>query len=104
MYIISYFMFSDAVSTISQISSIVQGQITGFSPRLITMLSLVTAITSILGCLLFLWLSHAFHFSTKTSLLVIIVLTAVVPLWGCFGISMDHFGIKVCFRGWRGAL
>lgn len=95
MYIFAYFMFSDAVSTISQMTTIITGEITSFSAVQITLQSLVTAITSIIGCLFFLWISKRFQVKTKTNLLVIVVTTALVPVWGCFGISMTNFGIKV---------
>lgn len=88
-------MFSDAVSTINQMTSIIQGEMTGFSAQQMTIFGLVTAITSIIGCLMFLWLSKRFKIRTKTSLLLIVGLTGVVPLWGCFGIHFENFGIRV---------
>jgi hypothetical protein len=45
--------------------------------------------------LFFLWISKTFKVRTKTSLLMIVILTGMVPVWGCFGIHFDHFGIKV---------
>lgn len=95
MYIFAYFMFSDAVSTIGQMISIIQGELTGFSAQQNAIFNLVTAITSIIGCLFFLWISKTFKVRTKTSLLMIVILTGMVPVWGCFGIHFDHFGIKV---------
>ncbi|GAA5801339.1 autophagy-related protein 22-like protein [Helicostylum pulchrum] len=100
LYIFAYFMFSDAVSTINQMTSIIQGELTGFSAQQNTIFGLVTAITSILGCLLFLWISKRFKIRTKTSLLIIVALTGVVPLWGCFGIHFDNFGIKTHRELW----
>lgn len=88
-------MFSDAVSTIGQMTSIIQVQITSFSAKQNTLLGLITAVTSIIGCLFFLWFSKRFNISTKTNLLIIVVLTSMVPIWGCFGIHFDNFGIKV---------
>lgn len=95
MYIFAYFMFSDAVSTIGQMATIIQGELTGFSAQQNAIFSFISAVTSILGCLFFLWLSKTFHIRTKTSLLMIVVLTGVIPVWGCFGIGFDNFGIKV---------
>lgn len=95
MYIFAYFMFSDAVSTIGQMTSIIQGELTGFSAQQNAIFSFTTAVTSILGCLFFLWMSKTFHIRTKTSLLIIVILTGVIPVWGCFGIQFDNFGIKV---------
>jgi MFS-type transporter involved in bile tolerance (Atg22 family) len=95
MYIFAYFMFSDAVSTIGQMSTIIQGELTNFSAQQNAIFSLVTAITSIVGCLSFLWISKKFNIKTKTSLLIIVVLTGFIPVWGCFGIRFDNFGIKV---------
>ncbi|KAI8080174.1 autophagy-related protein 22-like protein [Gilbertella persicaria] len=100
MYILAYFMFSDAVSTIGQMSTIIQGELTGFSPQQNVIFGLVTAITSILGCLFFLWMSQVFKIRTKTSLLSIVVLTGLVPVWGCFGIYFDQFGIKTHRELW----
>lgn len=98
MYIVSYFMFSDAISTINQMTSIIQGEVVSFSAQLLTLYGLITAITSIMGCLLFLWIQKQFKVKTKTNLLIIIVTTAIVPIWGCFGISMDNFGLKVTLK------
>lgn len=100
MYIFSYFMFSDAVSTISQMTGIIQAEITGFSPQLNVVFGLVGAVTSIIGCLFFLWLSKQFKIKVKTSLLMIVVLTGVIPVWGCFGIKHDNFGIKTMNELW----
>ncbi|KAI8380191.1 autophagy-related protein 22-like protein [Blakeslea trispora] len=100
MYILSYFMFSDAVSTITQMTTIIQGELTGFSPQQNVLFGLVTAITSIIGCLLFLWISKTFQVRTKTTLLAIIVLTGLVPVWGCFGIQFDRFGIRTHNELW----
>ncbi|ORY91851.1 autophagy-related protein 22-like protein [Syncephalastrum racemosum] len=100
LYIFSYFMFSDAVSTINQMSSIIQGEIVSFSAQQITIIGLITAVTSIIGCVGFLWVSRTFQIKTKTTLLTIVILTTVVPVWGCFGISMDNFGIKTKWELW----
>lgn len=98
MYIFAYFMFSDAVSTIGQMTSIIQGELTGFSAQQNAIFSFISAVTSILGCLFFLWLSKTFHIRTKTSLIMIVVLTGIIPVWGCFGIRFDNFGIKVRYQ------
>ncbi|KAI9497101.1 autophagy-related protein 22-like protein [Zychaea mexicana] len=100
MYIFSYFMFSDAVSTINQMTSIITAEVTNFSALQVTLLGLVTSTTSIVGCVLFLCLSKTFNIKTKTNLLIIVVLTSVVPLWGCFGIGMDNFGLKTTWELW----
>ncbi|CAO0802148.1 unnamed protein product [Mucor circinelloides] len=100
MYIFAYFMFSDAVSTIGQMTTIIQGELTGFSAQQNAIFSFISAVTSILGCLFFLWLSKTFHIRTKTSLLMIVVLTGVIPVWGCFGIGFDNFGIKTHWELW----
>lgn len=93
-------MFADAVSTMNQMINITQAQITGFNAQQITILNLASAITSIIGCLFFLWLSKRFGVRTKTNLLIIIGLTGVVPLWGCFGISLKKFGIRNTWELW----
>lgn len=95
LYIFSYFMFSDAVNTINSMISIVQGEITSFSAQQVTLLNLISAVCSIIGCLVFLVISQKFGVKTKTNLLIILTLSAVVPVWGCFGIGLDNFGIKV---------
>lgn len=100
MYIFAYFMFSDAVNTTNSMITILQGEITSFSAQQVTLLNLASAITSIIGCLAFLYVSKTFKFRTKTTLLVIISLSAVVPIWGCFGIGLDNFGIKKQWELW----
>ncbi|KAG0188546.1 hypothetical protein DFQ28_004703 [Apophysomyces sp. BC1034] len=100
MYIISYFMFSDAVSTTNQMINIVQGEITSFSAKQVTILNLASAVSSIVGCFFFLWVAKRFKVRTKTNLLVIVILSGIVPIWGCFGISLDNFGIKTNWELW----
>lgn len=100
LYIFAYFMFSDAVSTINQMIAITQAQITSFNAQQITILNLASAVTSIIGCLFFLWLSKRFGVRTKTNLLIIILLTGVVPVWGCFGIGLKNFGIRTTWELW----
>ncbi|KAI9273228.1 autophagy-related protein 22-like protein [Helicostylum pulchrum] len=100
MYIFAYFMFADAVSTMNQMIGITQAQITGFNAQQLTILNLASAVTSILGCLFFLWLSKRFGIRTKTNLLLIVGLTTVVPIWGCFGIGLKNFGIRTTWELW----
>lgn len=100
LYIFAYFMFADAVSTTNSMIGITQGQITNFSPQQVTILNLASAITSIIGCLLFLWIAKRFGVKTKTNLMIIVFLTGIVPLWGCFGIGLDNFGIKTTWELW----
>ncbi|KAG2205082.1 hypothetical protein INT47_002176, partial [Mucor saturninus] len=100
MYIISYFMFADAISTTNQMIGITQAQITDFNAQQITILNLASAVTSIIGCLFFLWLSKRFGVKTKTNLLIIVGLSGVVALWGCFGIRFNNFGIKTTWELW----
>ncbi|CAO3618234.1 unnamed protein product [Mucor fragilis] len=100
LYIFAYFMFSDAVSTINQMIAITQAQITSFNAQQLTILNLASSVTSIIGCLFFLWLSKRFGVRTKTNLLIIILLTGVVPLWGCFGIGLKNFGIRTTWELW----
>ncbi|KAI7864760.1 autophagy-related protein 22-like protein [Spinellus fusiger] len=100
MYIISYFMFSDAVSTTNQMVAILQGEITNFSAQQVTILNLASAVTSIIGCFFFLWIAKRFKIRTKTNLLIIIFMSALIPLWGCFGIGLSNFGIKTTWELW----
>ncbi|CEJ04281.1 hypothetical protein RMCBS344292_18248 [Rhizopus microsporus] len=100
MYLIAYFMFSDGVSTISQMQGIIQGQLTSFSAKEGTLMGLVSAITSIMGCLMFLWIAKFFQLKTKTSLLIIMATTGLVAVWGSFGIAFDNFGIKTKSELW----
>lgn len=99
LYILSYFMFSDAVSTTNQMINITQGQITSFSAQQVTILNLASAVTSILGCFFFLWLSKI-GVKTKTNLLIIVALSGVVAVWGCFGIGLTNFGIRTNWELW----
>ncbi|KAI8146830.1 autophagy-related protein 22-like protein [Fennellomyces sp. T-0311] len=100
LYILAYFMFSDAINTTNQMISIVQGEITSFSAQQVTIMNLASAVTSIIGCLGFLWVSKTFGVRTKTNLLIILTLTGIVSVWGCFGIGLDNFGIKKTWELW----
>ncbi|KAI8069525.1 autophagy-related protein 22-like protein [Gongronella butleri] len=100
LYIISYFMFIDGVNSISTMQTFVQNQITSFSATQTAVMGLITAITSIMGCLFFLFLAKRFNVRTKTNLMIIVVTTGIVPIWGCFGIGLDNFGLKTPWELW----
>lgn len=100
MYIFSYFLFSDGVSTTNQMIGIIQGNITNFSARQTTILNLASAVTSIIGCLGFLYASKQFGIRTKVNLVIIIALSGVIAVWGCFGIGLDNFGFKKVWELW----
>lgn len=94
IYIFAYFMFADAVSTMNQMIAIIQAQITSFNAQQITILNLASAVTSIIGCLFFLWIQKQFGIKTKTNLMIIIFLTGVIPFIGCFGIATSFTNMR----------
>ncbi|KAI9304960.1 autophagy-related protein 22-like protein [Cunninghamella echinulata] len=100
LYIFSYFLFSDAVSTTNSMVGIIQGNLTTFGGRQITILNLASAVSSIVGCLLFLFISKKFGVRTKVNLIIIVILSGVVSVWGCFGIGLDNFGFKNVWELW----
>ncbi|KAI8344349.1 vacuole effluxer Atg22 like-domain-containing protein [Chlamydoabsidia padenii] len=97
---LNYFCFSDGVNAISTYQTYIQNQVTGFSATLTTGMGLVGAVTSLIGCFFFLHLQNHFDFSTKTNLMIIVIFTAMIPVWGCFGIGLDHFGIRTEWELW----
>ncbi|CAO3614360.1 unnamed protein product [Cunninghamella blakesleeana] len=100
LYIFSYFLFSDAVSTTNTMIGIIQGNVTTFDARQTTILNLASAVSSIVGCLAFLLISKKFGVRTKTNLIIIVVLSGVVSVWGCIGIGVDNFGLKTIWELW----
>ncbi|RUS25151.1 autophagy-related protein 22-like protein [Jimgerdemannia flammicorona] len=87
LYIIAYFMFSDGVSTINSLLGT-------------TLLNLVTGIASILGCVVLLWFQKLVGLSTKWALMIILGATALIPLWGTFGIGFTTWGIHTKTELW----
>lgn len=79
---------------------IIQGNLTTFGGRQITILNLASAVSSIVGCLLFLFISKKFGVRTKINLIIIVILSGVVSVWGCFGIGLDNFGFKNVWELW----
>ncbi|CAO3585772.1 unnamed protein product [Absidia cylindrospora] len=100
MYFASFFMFSDGVNAISSMQTFIQNDVTSFSATQTVVQGFITAITSIIGCLFFLLLAKRFNVSTKTNLMIILVTTGVIPIWGCFGIGMENFGLKTNWELW----
>ncbi|KAI8086410.1 autophagy-related protein 22-like protein [Halteromyces radiatus] len=100
LYIVSYFLFTDGVNAISVLQQFLQNEITDFSATANAGMGLVTAVFSLIGCFFFLFLAKQFTLSTKTILMTIVVTTGILPLWGCFGIGMDNFGIKTVWELW----
>lgn len=79
---------------------IIQGNITTFDARQTTILNLASAVSSIVGCLLFLYISKRFGVRTKINLIIIVILSGVVAVWGCLGIGLDNFGLKTIWELW----
>ncbi|KAK9764088.1 hypothetical protein K7432_008712 [Basidiobolus ranarum] len=100
MYFIAYFLFSDGIATINQMIGILQGQITSFDGTELTLLNLVSAVTSIIGCMGMLYLQKALKVRTKHALLGILFASALVPIWGCFGIKFTSWGIHTRIELW----
>lgn len=100
LYILSYFMFGDGVNATSNLQNYIQNNITSFSATQTAVMGLITAITSIFGCLFFLFLARQYNVSTKTNLMIIVITSGIVPIWGCFGIGLDNFGIKTKWELW----
>ncbi|ORY00865.1 MFS general substrate transporter [Basidiobolus meristosporus CBS 931.73] len=100
MYFIAYFLFSDGIATINQMIGIIQAQITSFDGTELTLLNLVSAVTSIIGCISMLYLQKVLKIRTKIALLCILGASALVPIWGCFGISFTSWGIHTRTELW----
>ncbi|KAI8344348.1 autophagy-related protein 22-like protein [Chlamydoabsidia padenii] len=100
LYFFSYFLFSDGVNAISSMQTYIQNDITSFSATQTVVQGFITAITSIIGCFFFLFLSKRFNVSTKANLMTILITTAVVPIWGSFGIGFSNFGMKTQWELW----
>ncbi|KAI8070320.1 autophagy-related protein 22-like protein [Gongronella butleri] len=100
LYIFSYFLFADAVTTTNVMIGIIQGNVTEFNNLQLTILNLASAASSIVGCLMFLVLSKKFGVRTKLNLFIIVTLSMVVAIWGCIGISSDKFGFKNVWELW----
>jgi MFS-type transporter involved in bile tolerance (Atg22 family) len=96
----AFFMFSDGVNAISSMQTYIQNDITSFSATQTVVQGFITAITSIIGCLMFLVLAKRYNVSTKTNLMIIVVATGIVPIWGCFGIGFSNFGIRTNWELW----
>jgi len=79
---------------------IIQGQLTSFNALQLTLLNLVSAIASIIGCIFLLWLQKKLGMSTKWSLFAIIGATSLIPLWGSFGIGFTTWGIRTETELW----
>ncbi|KAI8328055.1 autophagy-related protein 22-like protein [Chlamydoabsidia padenii] len=100
LYLLAFFMFSDGVNAISSMQTYIQNDITSFSATQTVVQGFITAITSIIGCLMFLLLAKKYNVSTKTNLMIIVIATGIVPIWGCFGIGFDNFGIRTTWELW----
>jgi MFS-type transporter involved in bile tolerance (Atg22 family) len=101
IYIISYFLFSDATVTMNSLIGVIQNDITGFNGFKITLVNFVSAITSIIGCVSVLSIQKYFDLRTKTMLMAILLATLILPLWGSFGLNQEwNFGIRTETELW----
>lgn len=100
LYIISYFISSDAFNTTGQLITVVQNKVTSFSTPQATAFGLSNAAGSIVGCLSFWYIQKWFKISTKTMLQVCNVCIFLVPLWGCVGIGSTRVGMHTVPEFW----
>ncbi|ORX53653.1 hypothetical protein DM01DRAFT_1374468 [Hesseltinella vesiculosa] len=99
-FILANFLFGDAVTTIDQMMSIVQGELSHFSTENTVLMGIMYGVASICGCLFFLWLSRRYRWTSKTSLLVHLSATALIPLWGSMGIWSTKIGFRTTPELW----
>ncbi|KAI8069523.1 autophagy-related protein 22-like protein [Gongronella butleri] len=100
LYMLANFTFSEAIGTIDQMMSIIQGEVTHFSTQHTIVMGILYGSASITGCFCSLWVSRRFKLATKTSLLIHLVATAMISLWGCMGIFSSNVGFRSTTELW----
>lgn len=99
-YLVAYFLFTDALSTMDQLMAIIIGQITHFSTQQQTLMGLVFAASSICGCAFFHLVSKHFGLATKTVLIINIGAVTLITVYGSIGIVSPTIGFKTTMELW----
>ncbi|BFZ60261.1 hypothetical protein YB2330_001296 [Saitoella coloradoensis] len=100
LYLVAYFILSDALNTAVTVIGTLQYEIASYSTLLLTYLLIVGIFTQALGIYAFWSLQKYYRIPTKSMLLLVVLFLLLLIAWGCIGISSPTFGFKHLWEIW----
>ncbi|KAJ9055796.1 Autophagy protein 22 [Entomophthora muscae] len=93
MFLLSWFIMSDAVSTIVSIAIIFAKKNLGLTLSDLMMAALIVPLSAGAGCIFWARLRSLFKLSTKTMILIVTALYVTLPIYGLIGLTDVGFGL-----------
>ena len=94
LYLFSYFIFSDAYSTISSVAVLFGRREMHLDNTKLVIIAIVVPFSALFGNLLFLYVQRLLKVETKRMLIATLVLLALIPAYGLVGLVSDSFGLR----------
>ncbi|KAI3657510.1 hypothetical protein MP638_001203 [Amoeboaphelidium occidentale] len=85
LYLVAYFIFSDALSTIGQIAILFARSNAQMTDTQIAIAVAITPIGALFGVYFWLWLSRRLQWTTKRTLMVLLCIGCLLPTYGLLG-------------------
>jgi len=93
-FLILFFIFSDGYSTISTIAVMFAYHELCMDPLLLALIAIIVPLTAVFGGYAWLRFQKRFGWSSKSVLVLNLMLLALIPLWGCVGFFTDDYGLQ----------
>jgi UMF1 family MFS transporter len=93
LFLLSYLIYADAYGTICTVAIIFGKTSLEMTASECVILATITPVFALIGVFFFHKIQGIFRFSTKTMLLSILVLMALIPAYGAIGLATTKFGI-----------
>ncbi|EEB89178.1 hypothetical protein MPER_12752, partial [Moniliophthora perniciosa FA553] len=91
-YLAAWFLLSDGFTTISSTAILFAKTSLKMPPSSLILIGVLTPMAGILGSLIWPKLQQRFGWSNLKVLVILLVLSSLVPAYGCFGFLSPHFG------------
>ena len=93
-FLILFFIFSDGYSTISTIAVMFAYHELCMDPMLLALIAIIVPLTAVFGGYAWLRFQRWFGWSSKSVLVLNLMLLALIPLWGCVGFFTEDYGLQ----------
>ncbi|KAI0237445.1 Autophagy protein 22 [Massospora cicadina] len=93
LFLVSWFMMSDAIATIVSVAVIFSKKDLGFTLIELMVAALIAPLAAAVGCVFWSRLRTALAFSTKTMILILTALYILLPAYGLIGLGGLGFGL-----------
>ena len=92
-FLILFFIFSDGYSTISTVAVMFAYHELCMDPLLLALIAIIVPFTAIGGGYAWFRFQRKYGWTSKSVLVLNLLLLSLIPLWGCVGFFNDEFGL-----------